>query len=87
MNRIPVLIPISRNLKFGAMEALKNRKSPAFIGAIKNVLQIYKSAGFLVSTALMDGEFQHICGELDECGVTLNKIGKDEHMGIVEHAG
>ena len=54
MNWIPMLITISRNLKFRTIEALKDRKSPAFIGAIKNVLQMYKSAGFLVQTALMD---------------------------------
>ena len=31
---------------------------------MKETILIYKKAGFEVTTALMDGEFSHICGDM-----------------------
>ena len=78
-----MLVTISRNLKFGTVEILKGRKGPALIAAMRNVIKLYKTAGFVIQTALMDGEFQHIHGELAEAGVTLYEMGRDEHVGDV----
>ena len=59
-NWIPMLVPISHNIKFGMVEALKDHKSPTILKAPKGVVQTYKTAGFIVNVALMDGESQHL---------------------------
>ena len=61
---------------------MKDRKGPALIAAMRDIIRPYKTAGFVIQTALMDGEFQHICGELAEAGVTLKEMGRDEHVGM-----
>lgn len=84
VNSIPFLVTISRHIKFGTIEALGNRKQASLIKGLKNVGQVYRRAGFHVTQALMDGEFEPLCGELAEVGIALNTTARDEHVGDVE---
>ena len=83
VNRVVMLVSISRNIKFVTIEAIPNNKSTMLMKGIKAVLQIYQRNGFSVEVALMDGEFGHLCGEMASMGVTLNKTLQDEHMGDI----
>lgn len=84
INRIPFLMTISRNIKFGTAERLENREAATIAKAIKNVHDIYRTRGFKVTTILMDGEFQVLAGNLAELGVVLNTAANDEHVGDIE---
>ena len=84
VNRVAMLVPISRNIKFATIEAIPNSKSSVILKSMQVILQIYWRNGFLVAVALMDGEFVHLCGELASMGVTLNDTSLDEHVGVME---
>ena len=75
---------VSRHIRFGTMEAIENRQQATIVSGLKAVTQIYKRAGFRVTLALMDGEFEPMRGELAEIGVALNTTVRDEHVGDIE---
>ena len=79
-----MLVSISRNIKFGTIEAIPNNKSGVLLKSMQPIIQIYQRNGFVVEAALMDGEFVHLRGELVSMGVTLNAMPCDEHVGDVE---
>ena len=41
VNRIPMLVTISRNTRFGTVEALPNHHVPTLVKGIKSVASIY----------------------------------------------
>ena len=84
VNRVPLLVTLSRNIKFGMVEAVKDRKEATLLKGIANVTSLYRKAGSKVTTALMDGEFVPLRGGLAEIGVTLNETSRDEHVGDIE---
>ena len=84
VNKVPLLVTLSRNIKFGTMEAVADRKETTLLKSIKGVISLYKKAGFKVTVALMDGELVPLRGGLAELGIRLNETSKDEHVGDVE---
>ena len=84
VNKVPLLVTLSRNIKFGTMEAVADRKETTLLKSIKGVISLYKKAGFKVTVALMDGEFVPLRGGLAELGIRLNETSRDEHVGDVE---
>ena len=84
VNRIPMLISISINIKFGTIEAIPNNKTATVLKGVKAILKLYRGKGFTIEMALMDGEFGHLQGELAGMGVTLNETSRDEHVGDIE---
>ena len=84
VNRVPLLVTLSRNIKFGTMEAIKDRKEATLLKGFATVTALYRKAGFKVTTALMDGEFVPLRRGLAEIGVTLNETSRDEHVGDIE---
>jgi hypothetical protein len=84
VNGIPMLVTISRNVRFVTVEALPNRNIPTLVNGIKAVATIYKRAGFRITTALMDGEFEPMRGDLADLGIALNETARDEHVGDIE---
>ena len=84
INRVAMLVSISRNIKFATVEAIPNNKTTMLMKGIKAILQIYQQNGFSIEVALMDGEFGHLCREMVSMGVTLNKTSWDEHVGNIE---
>ena len=85
VNRVPLLVTLSRNIKVGMVEAVKDRKEATLLKGIATVTTLYQKARFKVTTALMDGEFVPLHGGLAEIGVTLNETSRDEHVGDIEH--
>ena len=62
VNKIPLLVTLSRNVKFRTVEAVMDRKEATLLKSIANVATLYRKAGFKVTTALMDGEFVPLQG-------------------------
>ena len=46
VNRLPFLATISKNIRFGTVEALNDVKGPTLVKGIKHVWDIYKQGGF-----------------------------------------
>jgi hypothetical protein len=84
VNKIPMLVSLSRDIKFGAVEDIPNRTSAVLLNGIRKIIKLYKRAGFQVVAALMDGEFEVLRGELSDLGVALNVAAPDEHVGDIE---
>ena len=84
VNGIPMLVTISRNIRFATVEALPNRNLPTLVKGIKSVATVYKRAGFRVTTSLMDGEFEPMRSDLANLEIALNKTARDEHVGDIE---
>ena len=84
VNKVPLLVTLSRNVKFGTVEAVKDRKETTLMKSIATVVTLYRKAGFTVTTALMDGEFVPLRGGLAEIGIILNETSRDEHVGDIE---
>ena len=84
VNKVPLLVTLSRNIKFGTMEAVADRKEATLLKCIKGVIALYRKAGFRVTIALMDGEFVPLRGGLAELGLRLNETSRDEHVGDIE---
>ena len=84
VNKVAMLVSISRKIKFGTIEVIPNNKSTVLLKGLKGILQVYQCRGFHVEMALMDGEFGHLRGELASMGVTLNETSRDEHIGDIE---
>ena len=84
VNKVPLLVTLSWNIKFGTMEAVADWKEATILKCIKGVVTLYHKAGFKVTTALMDGEFVPLRGGLVELGLRLNETSRDEHVGDIE---
>ena len=84
VNKVPLLVTLSRNIKFGTMEAVADRKETTLLRSIKGVISLYRKAGFKVTIPLMDGEFVPLRGGLAELGIRLNETSRDEHVSDVE---
>ena len=84
VNGIPMLVTISRNIRFGTVEALPNCHVPTLVKGIKSITSMYRQARFRITTAKMDGEFEPMCGDLADLGIGLNEVARDEHVGEVE---
>ncbi|MGL4351112.1 MAG: hypothetical protein ACRCT2_11200, partial [Plesiomonas shigelloides] len=84
VNKIAFLVTISRDLKFGTIQAIANKKLATVLGALKEVFKRYRTGGFTVAATLMDGEFEPTRGDLAAMSVALNTTGRDEHVGEIE---
>ena len=84
VNKAPLIVTLSRNIKFGTMEAVADQKEATLLKCIKGVVFLYRKAGFKVTTALMDGEFMPLRGGLAELGLRLNEMSRDVHVGDIE---
>ena len=80
VNKIPFLITISRNIHFGTVEELPNRKLQTVKEKLKNVINIYAHRGFNVSTILADGEFE----PMRPWFPLLNTCAENEHVPEIE---
>ena len=75
MDGTAFLIMLSRNVKFMTAEHTPVRTAKALVKHIEQVLQVYRHAGFILRTILMDGEFEKIKQALPtvECNTTAAK--------------
>ena len=78
----PFLMTVARRMKFVTAEHVPVRTATNLSKHITRVLEVYKRAGFVVRTILMDGEFENIRPLLPnlECNTTAAK----EHVSEAE---
>ena len=84
MNRIAMMVTILRNIKFGTVEAVPDRKESTITHAVQNVVRLYKGAGYKVIMILVDGKFSYLKLPMGEHGITVNETSQDEHVGDIE---
>ena len=84
INGIAFLVTVSWHIKFGAVEPLVKRKQMHLLAGIRSVAQIYRRAGFKVTAALMDEEFETLRGDLADLNIALNTTARNKHVGNVE---
>ena len=82
VNGTPFLTTVARHMKFVTAEHVPVRTATNLSKHITQVLEVYKRAGFVVRTILMDGEFEKIRPLLPnlECNTTAAK----EHVSKAE---
>ena len=80
VNKLPFLVAISRNLKFGTAALITDQKHGTLVTAVRDVHNIYNKRGFTIATMLMDGQFEGITGDLSGFGVTLNTVARGKHV-------
>lgn len=84
VNGVPMLVSVSRNIRFGTVEPLPNRRSATILKGIDAIRRLYYRGGFRITSALMDGEFTPMRGDLADRHIALNETGRDEHVGEIE---
>jgi len=82
INKIPFLITVSRGLRFGTVEVLKNRQIPTVVAALRNVIRAYRRRGFRVVECHVDPEFQVLQEHFGD--LTLNVCAENEHVPDIE---
>ncbi len=90
------LITVSRNIRFITATMIPDRKKNTILGALKQVINLYQGRGHkleglefnvdenVVHTILADNEFQTLREDVEELGITVNTVAKDEHVPEVE---
>jgi hypothetical protein len=84
LGNMAFFVTISRGLRFGTTEMIRNQKNETIIKAIRNVVNIYQGRGFKVSHFLMDGQFNSLRAEISVLGINLNTVACQEHVPEVE---
>jgi hypothetical protein len=84
VNKIPFLVSISHNIKFGTIETIKNRQHKTILLGIKHIKALYAQRGFRVRMAHTDNEFAAMRADLLDMKIDLNVVSKDEHVPEVE---
>ena len=84
VNKIPFLMSISRHIRFGTAQHIKNQQGTTIFNGIRAVHQVYLQRGFRIRNAFMDGQFEPLRGNLAELGILLNTASNDEHVPEIE---
>ena len=80
---LPFLISMSRRIRFVTLEFVPRRTAKELTNGFKNILNLYKRAGFIAQCALMDNEFEPLKGPLLDT-IEINTTAKNEHVGEIE---
>ena len=84
VNKIPFLMSISRHIRYGTAQHIKNQQGTTIFNGIRAIHQIYLQCGFRIQNAFMDGQFEPLRGDLAELGIILNTASYDEHVPEIE---
>ncbi len=93
---LPFLVTVSRNIRFITAMLLIDRKKMTIFKAIRQVFGIYQGRGHKVDelefmdkdipvhTILADNEFRALQEDIEELGVNVHVVSKEEHVPEVE---
>ena len=84
VNKLPFIATISRYIRFGTVEFLRNQKTTTLTEHVKQVNRLYRQRGFRPVYALMDGQFEPLRGDLADLGIQLNTVSNNEHVPEIE---
>ncbi|KAL7527762.1 hypothetical protein ACHAXR_004364, partial [Thalassiosira sp. AJA248-18] len=80
---LPFLITLSRGVRFTTVTFVPSRTAAELANSLKQVIKLYKRAGFTCQTSLMDGEFEKVKEKLLNW-IVVNTTSKNEHVGEAE---
>ena len=80
VNKIPFLVTTSRNIHFGTVEALLDRKINTVMAKLRLIINIHRHRGFNVNIILADGEFEKLRPWFPQ----LNTCAENEHVSDIE---
>jgi hypothetical protein len=81
INGIVFFTKISRNIMFRTAKSISNQGKEEYVREMKNVLQIYKNAGFKVTRIHADDEFKLITNAFNTSyDLTFNFTSANEHV-------
>ncbi len=90
------LVTVSRDIRFITATVLGNRKKDTILSAIQQVIRVYQGRGHKIDelefnvnenpihTILADNEFQALREDIEERGIRVNIVAKEEHVPEVE---
>ena len=78
INKLPILVIISRRMKFTTIEYLSTKNNIALVTSINKIVSYYKSHGLHVGTMFIYPEFQFLEEML--VSATLNTTGARDHV-------
>ena len=82
VNSLPFFVTVSRGIKMITVQFLPSRTASVLCDKLRSIMNIYRRGGYLVKTALMDGEFKPLIDVMDD--VNVNTTSAREHVGDVE---
>ena len=83
VNGLPFFVTLSRNIRFATVQFVPRRTANDLSNVLNEVLMLYKRAGFICQTALMDGEFEKLKAKLSD-KIVINISSKNEHVAEIE---
>eukprot|EP00984_Skeletonema_dohrnii_P033562 scaffold30483_cov78-Skeletonema_dohrnii-CCMP3373.AAC.1 len=84
VNGLPFFVTLSRNIRFVTVQFVPRRTAGDLGNVLKQVIMLYKRAGFICQTAIMDGEFEKLQAKLSD-SIVINTTSKNEHVGEIEN--
>ena len=84
VNKIPFMMSISRHIRFGTAQHIRNQQGTTIFNGIRSIHQVYLQHGFRIRNAFMDGQFEPLRGNLAELGILLNAASNDKHVPEIE---
>ncbi|KAK1739282.1 hypothetical protein QTG54_009825 [Skeletonema marinoi] len=82
VNGLPFFVTLSRNIRFATVQFVPRRTANDLSNVLNEVLMLYKRAGFICQTALMDGEFEKLKAKLSD-KIVINISSKNEHVAEI----
>jgi hypothetical protein len=76
-------VTVSEHIIFGTSQYLEDAKIISLATAFERVCNVYKTRGFQVTVAMMDGQFEPLQGRMPT-GVLLQIVAAEVHVGLVE---
>lgn len=83
---MPFLTTVSKNVKYHTAVFLTSRKIEEIKEKLINVLNIYKSADFIVKTIFCDGEFKPLQQFFAGMNIKVNVTSANEHVPDIERS-
>ena len=83
---MPFLLTITRDIHFYTIEKLPDRENTTLLAALKHVISIHSTRGFIIQYILADSKFRHMTGDImDTFKCHLNCTSAGEHVPEAEH--
>jgi hypothetical protein len=76
------MVTLSRGISLVIIEFLPSRTATQLVCSVGQVVRIFRRAGFIVQTSMMDMEFEKLKDLLPN--IALNTTATQEHVGEIE---
>ena len=86
VDTIPLLLSISKHLYFLIVGFFEGQKADNLMTVMNNINTLYQYCRFHITKSNMDSEFEPICEEMLDLGITLNTASCDEHAPKAEQS-